>query len=84
MLPDYPRSLLLIIPKSSGGGLTWCKRAAAGIMACWNHPFEVARIEAQARGDQNQKDLNMIQIFRMIVKEQVIPPWLCVRPVICC
>ena len=44
----------------------------AGMLACWNHPFEVARIEAQARGDQNQKDLNMVQIFRMIVKEQVI------------
>ena len=43
-------------------------------MACWNHPFEVARIEAQARGDQNQKDLNMVQIFRMIVKEQVSAP----------
>ncbi len=43
----------------------------AGMLACWNHPFEVARIEAQARGDQNQKDLNMVQIFRMIVKEQV-------------
>lgn len=41
------------------------------MLACWNHPFEVARIEAQARGDQNQKDLNMVQIFRMIVKEQV-------------
>ncbi len=43
----------------------------AGILACWNHPFEVARIEAQARGDQNQKDLNMVQIFRMIIREQV-------------
>ena len=50
------------------------------MMACWNHPFEVARIEAQARGDQNQKDLNMVQIFRMIVKEQVCAPVLqCLR-----
>ncbi len=31
----------------------------------------MARIEAQARGDQNQKDLNIAQIFRMIVREQV-------------
>ncbi len=45
-----------------------------GTLACWNHPFEVARIEAQARGDQNQKDLNMVQIFRMIVKEQACMP----------
>ena len=44
------------------------------MQGCWPAgiiPFEVARIEAQARGDQNQKDLNMVQIFRMIVKEQV-------------
>ena len=53
---------------------TWpgTEPCCAGMLACWNHPFEVARIEAQARGDQNQKDLNMVQIFRMIVKEQVI------------
>ncbi len=44
--------------------------AWAGALACWNHPFEVARIEAQARGDQGQKDMNMVQIFKMIVKEQ--------------
>ena len=53
------------------------------MLACWNHPFEVARIEAQARGDQNQKDLNMVQIFRMIVKEQVpshSPPLPVTRP----
>jgi hypothetical protein len=25
-----------------------------GTMACWNHPFEVARIEMQSRADQNQ------------------------------
>lgn len=54
----------------------------AGMLACWNHPFEVARIEAQARGDQNQKDLNMVQIFRMIVKEQVSACGLC-RALIC-
>ena len=53
----------------------------AGIMACWNHPFEVARIEAQARGDQNQKDLNMVQIFRTIVKEQVLLACFWLHPV---
>ncbi len=42
----------------------------AGARPCRNHPFEVARIEAQARGDQNQKDLNIAQIFRMIIREQ--------------
>ncbi|CAL8471599.1 g11141 [Coccomyxa elongata] len=59
---------------SADAKLTKSQEVGAGILggtlACWNHPFEVARIEAQARGDQNQKDLNMVQIFRMIVKEQ--------------
>lgn len=40
-----------------------------GMLACWNHPFEVARIEMQARGDQGQKSLNMIQVFKLIVAE---------------
>lgn len=41
-----------------------------GTMACWNHPFEVARIEMQSRADQNQPKMNMVQVFSMIVKEQ--------------
>ena len=65
---------------SLAGGCTLCDLhndlavCGTGTLACWNHPFEVARIEAQARGDQNQKNLNMVQIFRMIVKEQACVP----------
>jgi hypothetical protein len=41
-----------------------------GILASWNHPFEVARIEMQARADQGQSKKGMISVFRMIVQEQ--------------
>ena len=34
-------------------------------MSCWNHPFEVARIEAQARADQGQSKLNMLRIMQV-------------------
>ena len=40
-----------------------------GTLACWNHPFEVARIEMQARGDQGQKSIGMLEVFREISKE---------------
>ena len=55
-----------------------------GPWPCRNHPFEVARIEAQARGDQNQKDLNIAQIFRMITREQACAPTLRPGPIACC
>lgn len=40
-----------------------------GMLACWNHPFEVARIEAQARADQGQKSLSMPSVMSMIARE---------------
>jgi len=40
-----------------------------GTLACWNHPFEVARVEMQARADQGQSKLSMTGVFRMVVKE---------------
>ena len=54
-----------------------------GTLACWNHPFEVARIEAQARADQGQSAKSMVQVFQMVVKENgvrglfqgIIPRW---------
>ncbi|GBG27184.1 Citrate/oxoglutarate carrier protein [Hondaea fermentalgiana] len=53
--------------------LTPLQEVAAGIiggtMACWNHPFEVARIEMQARGDQGQKSINLAQTLRLVVQE---------------
>jgi hypothetical protein len=38
-------------------------------MACWNHPFEVARIEAQARAAAGQPALSMPNVMRMVVAE---------------
>jgi hypothetical protein len=44
--------------KSKTAKLTKGEEALSGIvggtMACWNHPFEVARIEMQSRADQGQ------------------------------
>jgi hypothetical protein len=33
-----------------------------GTMACWNHPFEVARIEMQSRADQGQGKVRPIAL----------------------
>ena len=54
-----------------------------GTLACWNHPFEVARIEAQARADQGQSAKSMAGVMAMVVRENgvrglfqgIIPRW---------
>lgn len=38
-------------------------------MACWNHPFEVARIEMQARASAGETSMSMLGVFRMVVKD---------------
>uniref|UniRef100_A0A7S0T3K9 Mitochondrial carrier protein n=1 Tax=Erythrolobus madagascarensis TaxID=708628 RepID=A0A7S0T3K9_9RHOD len=40
-----------------------------GALSCWNHPFEVARIEMQARASAGESKMSMLQVFRMVVKE---------------
>ena len=37
-------------------------------MACWNHPFEVARIEAQTLGNAGKPVGSMVSVMRAIVK----------------
>uniref|UniRef100_A0A7S1J7M5 Mitochondrial carrier protein n=2 Tax=Eutreptiella gymnastica TaxID=73025 RepID=A0A7S1J7M5_9EUGL len=37
-----------------------------GIMACWNHPFEVARIEMQASAAAGEAKVNMVTTLRNI------------------
>ena len=37
-----------------------------GMLACWNHPFEVARIEAQSRAAAGEKTKSMVQILKMV------------------
>jgi hypothetical protein len=40
-----------------------------GTMACWNHPFEVARIEAQTRGSLGQETGSMVSVMKDIIRE---------------
>lgn len=40
-----------------------------GALSCWNHPFEVARIEMQARAATGESKLSMLQVFRLVTKE---------------
>jgi len=54
--------------------LTVPQEALAGViggaLACWNHPFEVARIEMQAAAQQGQPKQSMMQVFRSVRAEQ--------------
>lgn len=40
-----------------------------GALSCWNHPFEVARIEMQARANAGEPPLSMLGVFRMVTQE---------------
>jgi hypothetical protein len=40
-----------------------------GFLACWNHPFEVARIEAQARAAAGQTPKSMVRVLRDVHAE---------------
>jgi len=40
-----------------------------GAISCWNHPFEVARIQMQASADQNQAKQGMMKVFATVYKE---------------
>ena len=54
--------------------LTPGQEVAAGViggtLACWNHPIEVARIEAQARANAGEPPLSIGGIWSSIVKER--------------
>lgn len=41
-----------------------------GTLSCWNQPFEVARIQMQSAADQGEPKQNMVQVFKMIIKER--------------
>jgi hypothetical protein len=53
--------------------LTVAQEAGAGViggaLSCWNHPFEVARIQMQTAAERGQPKQNMIQVFQTVVKE---------------
>ncbi|KAJ9449378.1 hypothetical protein DIPPA_00062 [Diplonema papillatum] len=46
-----------------------------GFLSCWNHPFEVARIEMQARGAFGEAKLSLGGVLGMIYKERGIAGW---------
>lgn len=60
-----------------GAKLTKGQEIGAGIvggaLSCINHPFEVARIEAQARAEAGQASMSMVGVMRHVVQEQGIP-----------
>ena len=57
---------------AEGAKLTKWEEVGCGIvggtLASWNHPFEVARIEAQSRGNAGIPTGNMVSVMRDIVK----------------
>eukprot|EP00299_Pterocystis_sp_00344_P018274 c9128_g1_i1.p1 GENE.c9128_g1_i1~~c9128_g1_i1.p1 ORF type:complete len:258 (-),score=33.47 c9128_g1_i1:32-805(-) len=58
---------------STDAQLTVGEEALAGVMggtmSCWNHPFEVARVQAQASSEAGVVPPNMVQVMKNIVKE---------------
>eukprot|EP01065_Artemidia_motanka_P035584 TRINITY_DN43496_c0_g1_i1.p1 TRINITY_DN43496_c0_g1~~TRINITY_DN43496_c0_g1_i1.p1 ORF type:complete len:304 (+),score=80.57 TRINITY_DN43496_c0_g1_i1:67-912(+) len=46
-----------------------------GFLACWNHPFEVARIEMQARGAAGEKGVSLIGCLGMVYRENGLSGW---------
>ena len=41
-----------------------------GTLACWNHPFEVARIQMQAAASAGEKHQSMMEVFRTVIKHE--------------
>nr|CCA15079.1 Mitochondrial Carrier (MC) Family putative [Albugo laibachii Nc14] len=57
----------LTVPQEAASGII------GGALACWNHPFEVARIQMQSAADRGEPQQNMMQVFRTVIKEQGYP-----------
>eukprot|EP00171_Calliarthron_tuberculosum_P007044 IDg7044t1 len=59
--------------KRDGTALTKGEEGLCGViggaLSSWNHPFEVARIEMQARANAGQPAMSMINVFRMVVRD---------------
>jgi len=53
------------------------QEALAGIMggaiSCWNHPFEVARIQMQAAADRGEPKHGMLKVFSNVYNEHGVP-----------
>jgi len=46
-----------------------CSGMIGGMLACWNHPFEVARIEAQARAAAGESKKSMVRVMKDVHAE---------------
>lgn len=61
-------------PDAAAARLTPPQEVLAGViggtLACWNHPIEVARIEAQARANAGEGHRSIVGIWKAIVVEQ--------------
>ncbi len=74
---DLARSLIAKhVHGDAQAKLTVREEVSAGIIggaiSCWNHPFEVARIEAQSRAAAGESKLGMSAILRMAYAEHGI------------
>jgi hypothetical protein len=43
---------------------------STGTLACWNHPFEVARIEMQAAASAGEKSRSMVKVMGDIMQHE--------------
>merc|ERR1712166_461595 len=71
---DAVRSVMLTATGGNGQGkLTVGQEVFSGMLggmlACWNHPFEVARIEMQARAAAGESKKSMVTVLRDVRKE---------------
>eukprot|EP00656_Telonema_subtile_P012966 TRINITY_DN16564_c0_g1_i1.p1 TRINITY_DN16564_c0_g1~~TRINITY_DN16564_c0_g1_i1.p1 ORF type:complete len:226 (+),score=59.08 TRINITY_DN16564_c0_g1_i1:116-793(+) len=71
---DAVRSGMLSVTGGNGNGkLTVgqevCSGMLGGMLACWNHPFEVARIEMQARAAAGESKKSMVKVLKDVHKE---------------
>ena len=41
----------------------------AGIFSCWNHPFDVARVEGQARAVAGETPMSMVEVLKYVHSE---------------
>ncbi|RHZ21483.1 hypothetical protein DYB37_000127 [Aphanomyces astaci] len=56
----------LTVAQEAGSGII------GGALACWNHPFEVARIQMQTAAERGEPKQSMIQVFKTVSKENGI------------
>jgi hypothetical protein len=58
--------------RGPAGKLSVAEEATAGVLggtvSCWNHPFEVARIQQQAAAAAGEPHQSMLEVFRSVAR----------------